>query len=83
MRTLKKQLPSNDRRQFPIMTTVTRLLVVLVLTLLLWVKQYRTTRQRTGLYPVDTFGGAGGESKARPFEVYGYAFAAHKPISGS
>jgi hypothetical protein len=31
--------------------------VVLVLTLLLWVKQYRTTRQRTGLYPVDTFGG--------------------------
>jgi hypothetical protein len=31
--------------------------LVLVLTLLLWVKQYRTTRQRTGLYPVDTFGG--------------------------
>jgi hypothetical protein len=25
-----------------------------------------------------TFGGAGGESKARLFEVYGYAFLAHK-----
>ncbi len=30
--------------------------------------------------PVDTFGGAGGESKARLFEVYGYAFRAVKPI---
>ena len=29
--------------------------------------------------PVDTFGGAGGESKARLFEVYGYAFLALKP----
>ena len=27
---------------------------------------------------VDTFGGAGGESKARLFEVYGEAFLAHK-----
>ena len=27
---------------------------------------------------VDTFGGAGGESKARLFEVYGYAFLARK-----
>jgi hypothetical protein len=25
--------------------------------ILLWVKQYRTTRQRTGIYTVDTFGG--------------------------
>jgi len=25
----------------------------------------------------DTFGGAGGESKARLFEVFGYAFLAH------
>jgi hypothetical protein len=32
---------------------------------------------------VDTFGGAGGESKARLFEVYGYAFVAHKPVGGS
>ena len=24
--------------------------------------------------PVDTFGGAGGEEKARAYEVYGYAF---------
>jgi hypothetical protein len=29
--------------------------------------------------PVDTFGGAPGEEKARAFEVYGYAFAARKP----
>ena len=28
---------------------------------------------------VDTFGGAGGEDKARLFEVYGYAFLARKP----
>ena len=28
---------------------------------------------------VDTFGGAGGESKARLFEVFGYAFFALKP----
>jgi len=28
---------------------------------------------------VDTFGGANGESKARQFEVYGYAFLAWKP----
>ena len=30
--------------------------------------------------PVDTFGGATGEAKARIFEVYGYAFLAHKPV---
>jgi hypothetical protein len=29
--------------------------------------------------PVDTFGGAGGESKARLFEVFGYPFFALKP----
>lgn len=29
--------------------------------------------------PADTFGGAGGEEKARAFEVYGYAFKARKP----
>ena len=29
--------------------------------------------------PVDTFGGAGGESKARLFEIFGYAFIARKP----
>jgi hypothetical protein len=28
--------------------------------------------------PVDTFGGARGETNARTFEVYGYAFLAHK-----
>ena len=30
---------------------------MLILVLLLWVKQYRTTRQRSGIYPVDSFGG--------------------------
>ncbi len=29
--------------------------------------------------PVDTFGGARGEEKARAYEVYGYAFMARKP----
>ena len=29
--------------------------------------------------PVDTFGGAEGEQKARSYEVYGYAFLARKP----
>lgn len=29
--------------------------------------------------PMDTFGEAGGEDKARLFEVYGYAFLAIKP----
>jgi hypothetical protein len=33
---------------------------------------------RTGP-PVDTFGDAGGEIKARLFEVFGYAFLAYKP----
>ena len=28
--------------------------------------------------PVDTFGGATGEEKARAFEVYGYAFLARR-----
>jgi hypothetical protein len=29
--------------------------------------------------PVDTFGGATGEAKARAFEVYGYAFSPRRP----
>ncbi len=29
--------------------------------------------------PVDTFGGATGEDKARTYDVHGYAFLAHKP----
>ncbi len=29
--------------------------------------------------PVDTFGGAPGEDKARTYEVFGYAFVARKP----
>ena len=29
--------------------------------------------------PVDTFSESGGEKNARLFEVYGYAFLAHKP----
>jgi hypothetical protein len=33
--------------------------------------------------PVDTFGGARGESKARQYEVYGYAFLARKPPTGT
>lgn len=29
--------------------------------------------------PVDTFGGAIGEAKARSFDVFGYAFLAQRP----
>jgi hypothetical protein len=29
--------------------------------------------------PVDTFGEATGEANARSFEVFGYAFMAHRP----
>jgi hypothetical protein len=29
--------------------------------------------------PVDTFGGAVGEEKARTYEVYGYAFLTYRP----
>jgi hypothetical protein len=32
-------------------------LIVLVLAILLWIWQNRTTRQRTGMYPVESFGG--------------------------
>ena len=32
-------------------------LIVLALATLLWIWQYRTTRQRAGIYPVDSFGG--------------------------
>ncbi|MDX6409859.1 MAG: hypothetical protein QOE13_2930 [Gaiellaceae bacterium] len=38
---------------------------ILILVLLLWVKQYRTTRQHAGIYPVDSFGGWTTEA-ARP-----------------
>jgi len=31
--------------------------IALSLMLLLWIWQYRTTRQKTGVYPVDSFGG--------------------------
>jgi len=29
--------------------------------------------------PADTFGGAGGETNARAYEVYGYSFLARRP----
>ena len=29
--------------------------------------------------PVDTFGGASGEEKARAYEVFGYPFLAYRP----
>jgi hypothetical protein len=31
--------------------------IVLSVVLLLWVRQYRTTRHRAGIYPLDSFGG--------------------------
>jgi hypothetical protein len=50
-------------------------LIVLVVALLLWVKQYRTTRQRTGIYPVDRFGGWTSEA-AGPATVFFLLFTA-------
>jgi hypothetical protein len=50
-------------------------LIVLVLALLLWVKQYRTTRQRTGIYPVDSFGGWTSEA-AGPATLFFLLFTA-------
>ena len=32
-------------------------MIVLSLTIVWWVWQYRSTRQKTGIYPVDSFGG--------------------------
>jgi len=32
-------------------------LLILLVGLFWWIRQYRTTRQRTGIYPVDSFGG--------------------------
>ncbi|SRR6266540_1547346 len=37
-------------------------LIALIVGAALWVKQYRTTRQRSGIYPVDTFGGWASEA---------------------
>ena len=33
--------------------------------------------------PVDTFAGAGGEEKARAYDVLGYAFGARNPAFGA
>lgn len=33
--------------------------------------------------PVDTFGGAPGEEKARAYDVHGYAFLARRPAGGA
>jgi ABC-type xylose transport system permease subunit len=41
------------------------ILAMIVIALILWVWQYRTTSRRTGLYPVDRWGGFTTES-ARP-----------------
>ncbi len=48
---------------------------MLVLALLLWVKQYRSTRQRSGIYPIDTFGGWTTEA-AGPATVFFLLFTA-------
>jgi hypothetical protein len=43
--------------------------IALVALLIIWVRQYRTTRQRTGIYPIDTFGGFTSEG-AGPATVF-------------
>jgi hypothetical protein len=37
-------------------------LIALMIGVGLWAKQYRTTRQRTGIYPIDRFGGGTSEA---------------------
>src|SRR3989442_12184977 len=37
----------------------------LIVVLLLWGRQYRTTRQRRGIYPADSFGGGSSETPGR------------------
>jgi hypothetical protein len=32
-------------------------MIVMAVLIILWIWQYRTTRQKTGIYPVDSFGG--------------------------
>jgi hypothetical protein len=44
-------------------------LAVMIVGLLLWVRQYRTTRQRPSIYPLDTFGGWTSEA-AGPATVF-------------
>ena len=48
---------------------------VTIVVLVLWVRQYRTTRQRTGIYPVDNFGGWTTEA-ARPATGFFLLFTA-------
>ena len=43
--------------------------VVMTIAILYWVKQYRTTRQRPSIYPMDAFGGWTAEA-ARPATVF-------------
>lgn len=44
-------------------------IIVLTVAAGLWVRQYRTTRTRTGIYPVDRFGGGTSEA-AGPATVF-------------
>jgi hypothetical protein len=44
-------------------------LIVLVIATLLWIRQYRTTTTRAGIYPVDRFGGWTSEA-AGPATVF-------------
>jgi hypothetical protein len=47
--------------------------LAIIVVLLLWIDQYRTTRQRTGIYPVDSFGGWTTET-ARPATRFLFLF---------
>jgi len=49
--------------------------IVMTLAVLFWVRQYRTTRQPTGLYPVDSFGGETSEA-AGPATNFFWLFTA-------
>jgi hypothetical protein len=55
---------------------------VLVVVLFVWVRQYRTTRTRTGIFPIDSFGGYTTEV-AGPATVFFLVLAAIIAISSA
>jgi hypothetical protein len=55
---------------------------ILVVILLLWARQYRTTRSRTGISPIDSFGGYTSEL-AGPATVFFLVLAAIVAISSA
>jgi len=56
--------------------------LVLAVIIILWVRQYRSTRQRSGLFPLDTWGGYTTEA-AGPATTYFFVFTAIVVVFGA